>query len=342
MKKFLLFLLIIFLGISTLFAYKLKTLPEKKSTVLPVKKIPSPTPIPIISKKSIFVPDWSLDGSELTGDYDRWIYFGNNSQLSVFSKSVKSGNKWLTLKLNEVGEQGDWENLANDTIANAKKYQMEGIVLDLEINALPFQDSITEINNLVEFFYKKTKESNLKMALALYGDLFYRKRPYDLISLNKNCDEIMIMAYDFHKSMGEPGPNFPFFGEKYNYNFQQMINDYLKYVPAEKLTVVFGMYGYDWQVDEKKRPINQAKALTLNEIKKKFLNKCEWKDCIIQRNNDAKETEINYVISRVVDNYGYIDYHVVWFEDEESVKIKSELLKEKKIGSTAFWAWGYF
>lgn len=343
MKKILFFLLIFFLGLSGFFFYKLKTLPKKKNSsfVMPTK-IPSPTKAPLVQKKSIFVPDWTLDGSQLVGDYDRWIYFGSGGKLSAFAEATADKEKWTTIKFTEIGEKSSWETQAQQLIADKDKYAIKGIVLDLEINALPFQNTITEINDLVEFFYIKAKEADLKMAVALYGDTFYRKRPYDLLFLNNHSDEVMIMAYDFHKSRGEPGPNFPFGGQKYDYNFQLMIEDYLKYVPAEKLTVIFGMYGYDWAVDEKKRPITSANALTLNEAKKKFLDKCEWKDCVVIRNKKAKEMEVNYVISRVVENYGYIDYHVVWFEDEESVKIKSEFLKEKGIGSICYWAYGYF
>ncbi len=341
MRKFLLVLLVFFLGLSGFLFYKLLTIP-KKQTAISVLPKRLPTSIPLTAKKSIFVPDWSLDGSVLTGNYDRWIYFGNSSQLPLFNNSVNTGEKWMTLKMTEIGKKSDWEELGKTTMEDAGKYGMSGIVLDLEIAALPFQDRVSEINDFVEFFYTKAKEANIKMALALYGDLFYRRRPYDLSFLNSHCDEIMIMAYDFHKSNGEPGPNFPFGGKKYDYNFQEMIDDYLKFIPPQKLTVIFGMYGYDWRVDEKKRPISTAQALTLNQIRSKFLNKCEWKDCVVQRNNDAKETEVNYVISRVVDDYGYIDYHMVWFEDEESVRIKTEFLKEKTIGSTCFWAYGYF
>jgi spore germination protein YaaH len=133
-----------------------------------------------------------------------------------------------------------------------------------------------------------------------------------------------------------------------------MIDDFLRFVPAEKLTVIFGMYGYDWRVDEKKRPITSAKALTLAEIKNKFLNnendeeqkfKCRLKNCIIRRDSLAKEMEINYTISAEepdAEGIYRIDYHIVWYEDEESVATKMKFLEEKGIGSIAYWAYKYF
>jgi len=353
MRKFLI-LFIIFLVLGLTYFY------FRKNSKSPAKKIPSPTksndsnnpPSPAFGgirrakeKKSIFVPDWSLTGEKiLANGYDRWIYFGDVAKIDEFISCVpQKNNLWFTLKITKIPEQTDWEALAKETLDEAKNKAMSGLVLDLEISELPTDKTVSQINQFVEFFYTKIKEANIKLALAIYGDVFYRRRPYDLLFLEKHCDEIMIMAYDFHKSGGEPGPNFPFSGiNKYGYDFQTMIDDFLKFVPSEKLTVIFGMYGYDWTVDEKKRPIKPAVALTLNQINEKFLKKCEWQDCLVRRDNLSAQTEVDYVISRVVDNYGYLDYHIVWFEDMQSVNIKWEFLKKKGIGSITFWAYGYF
>ena len=51
--------------------------------------------------------------------------------------------------------------------------------------------------------------------------------------------------------------------------------------------------------------------------------------------SESKEKKISYKGS---DGYD----HVVFFEDEESAEVKINYLKEKGIGSIAFWAWGYF
>jgi spore germination protein len=131
----------------------------------------------------------------------------------------------------------------------------------------------------------------------------------------------MIMAYDFHKSYGEPGTNFPY------EDFKKMINDYLEFVPAEKLTIIFGMYGYDWTLKDGK-PLRPAEALTLNQIRSKFSDR-------IKTDPISREKNISYI-----DDDGYD--HVVFFEDEESAEVKINYLKEKGIGSIAFWAWGYF
>src|SRR3989344_3054659 len=215
--------------------------------------------------------------------------------------------------------------LIDETVEIINEFGFAGLVLDLETSDILNVDITGQINIFVQQFYSVMKLNYRKFHVAIYGDNFYRGRLFDLPFISRNSDGIMIMAYDFHKSRGEPGPNFPFeSGAKYQYNFQKMISDFLDVVPKEKISVIFGMFGYDWLVDEKKRPIRQAEALSYNEIKQKFLERCEFKDCVIKRDSLSKESEVNYVVSAKApdeQNIYRIDYHIVWFEDKESVKV---------------------
>jgi len=364
MKKIILLTLaiIVILGV---FKIVYKKNPEKKQ----VNVVPQTNLLPTLKKttslkiqKSIFLPSWQVTKDKKLNleDYDRILYFGltPDSQGVVEDDAFNklkyldsiSAEKILVIKMiddnvNEsILKNTDVQNKLIDEAVNiANEYKFSEISLDIELFSL-FQDQTKkQINEFVNKFYTIVKGNHLRLSLILYGDVFYRKRPFDLEFLSKNTDGIFIMAYDFHKSKGEPGPNFPFSGkQKYGYDFQQMIDDYLVYFSEEKITMIFGMYGYEWLVDEKKRPIRQAKALTYNEIKKQFLDKCEWQDCIIKRDDLAKEMEVNYITSEIVDNVAQMNFHIVWFEDNESVKIKTQFLEEKGIGNTAFWAYGYF
>src|SRR5258706_13307864 len=129
--------------------------------------------------------------------------------------------------------------------------------------------------------------------MTAYGDSFYRLRPYDIAAISKSIDGIMVMAYAFHKSNADPGPNFPLSGsETYGYDLKTMTNDFLHHITTDKITVLFGMFGYDWQVDDKGRVIGNGKAITLNGAKQKFLNRCVLQDCIVKRDEVPPETEV--------------------------------------------------
>jgi hypothetical protein len=364
-KFFLFFLLIVIIWFLT--GNRLLSLKNKQLIFLNSKKqksqfhdsptgLPSITPVKHkITKKSqaIFLTDWMItnqDKIDLSG-YCPIIFFGESERFNKEQiKNEKCQNFFYTVKITNA----DFA-VRNDFFDEIKNEGFNGVVADLEIAGISSDNLVEKINNLVDGLGKRAKEANLKFLLAVYGDTFYRHRPYDIDFFAKNSDGIMIMAYDFSKSYGEPGPNFPYSGrEKYGYDFQQMISDFLRFVPEEKLTVIFGMYGYDWMVDEKKRPISQAKAITLAEIRNKFFGErraygkefeCQLNNCIFRRDPLAKEVEINYTIAAErPDEQGIyrIDYHIVWYEDEESVATKIKFLEEKGIGSIAYWAYKYF
>ena len=315
-------------------------------------------------EKSLFVPYWSFGSAQdktnledLSPKYDRLIYFGvaankqgidrqdnGYQQLESFNKMVKGGQeKFLTLRLLNtadnlkiLADSTTQQKIIKDSVELAQRYRFQGVVLDLELSVLPFEDTAKQVNQLVAGFYQQTQDRQLKLAVALYGDVFYRKRPYEVEIIANNCDEIMVMAYDFHKSYGEPGPNFPFIGkEKYSYDFQTMVGDYLKVVPPEKLSVIFGLYGYDWTLGLQGKPLKSAEAVTLSQIEQKFADPCPFTACQKSTDKHSQESTITYQ-----DEDGR--KHSVWYEDQRSAAVKTEWLSEQGIGNIAFWAHGYF
>ncbi len=319
---------------------------------------PLPTAIPASRAASIFIPYWSqLSENDVFSGYDRLIYFGLTANRSgivstdpgytnfeaFLTLPARGMEKWVTIRMldsdlntNIIKEEKVWKVIADDMIATVEDNNLDGVVFDFELTGIAFDSLTNDITKFYRYLYDSAKNKNIPFAITMYGDVFSRKRPYDIARLSFLCNEMMIMAYDFHKSRGEPGPNFPLAGaEKYGYDMKLMTDDFLKYVPAEKLSVVFGMYGYDWYVDERKRPISPAKAITLSQIDEKFVTNCTLKNCVMTRDDKAGENEVNYVDE-------YAGLHVVWFEDEQSAKMKTEYLKSRGITKFSRWAYGYF
>lgn len=319
---------------------------------------PLPTTVPVARRASLFIPYWSeLTENDLFDGYDRLIYFGltanrqgivttdpgyKNYQ-TFLNLPARGTEKWVTLRMLDsdlnmsiIKDEKAWAVIAKDMIATVEDNKLDGIVFDFELSAIAFDSLTNDITKFYRYLYDSAKNSNIPFAITMYGDVFSRRRPFDVARLNFLCNEMMIMAYDFHKSRGEPGPNFPLAGaEKYGYDMKLMTDDFLKYVAPEKLSVIFGMYGYDWTVDERQRPISAAKSLTLSQINTKFVSDCALKNCVITRSDKAGENEVNYVDE-------YAGFHVVWFEDEQSVKSKMEYLKGRGITKFGRWAYGYF
>lgn len=308
-------------------------------------------------EKSIFVPYWALNNYDSFQGFDRVIYFGispDNEGINkndkgyknienFINKSESKNNFFVTIRMvdhdinsNVLRNQKLQNNIIEDSIKTAKEHNLKGIVLDFEFSVLAFESVKKEINSFFKVFYDTSKKEKLEFYITLYGDTFFRLRPYDVATLSKTSDKIMVMAYDFHKAKGNPGPNFPLFGKnKFGYDFSFMLSDFLKTIPPEKIEVIFGLFGYDWEIDNNGNSINQASALSYLEIKKKFLDNCDFTSCKIQRDKDSSETKISYI-----DENG--KSHVIWFEDMESVNKKTEFLKQNGINKISFWAYSYF
>lgn len=365
MKKFLFLVLLVF---AVLF-FGLKTIRQNVKNDL-IKPVSLPTPTPEISPtllkvkssevtvNSLFVPYWALNQEEIdTGGAENLLYFGitpdergidkneaGYKAIDKFVSAVPKGHKSeLVVRMIDsktsfpiLKDSKKQQTVIKESIAIAKENGFSGIVLDLEISAVPFDSLVKQVNELTQLFYKQAKNSNLRFSLMLYGDSFYRLRPFDVKTLSKNADNFMIMSYDFSKSRSNPGPNFPLNGkEVYGYDMTRMIDDFLKYLPPEKTSVVFGLFGYDWAVDDKGNALSQGEAKTYNQIQKEFLNDCVYKDCYVKRKNDSVETEITYT-----NDDG--KKHVIWYEDMVSVQKKQKYLQQRGINNFSFWAYSYY
>lgn len=332
--------------------------PRKKSlevsTIIPTEPVMSDRE----ERTFLFVPYWSIkpNNSELL-EYDRLFYFGISydrfgidetdegyRSMKLFSDSTHEvKDRILTVRMLDMDVNTDilrhpeeWSEYFKETVELAKLYGFNGVALDLEMSGIPFERTVNAIVDFNKGFYEFAVKNELHYSLIMYGDVMYRPRPFYMPLLSKSADEIVIMAYDYHKASGEPGPNFPLKGrEKYGYDMKQMIEDFNRNAPADKLTVVFGMYGYDWVVDIHKKPVKPAKSISISQIESQILSDCSANNCVILKDKESGETEVNYVDQ-------YTNSHIVWFEDMESVKRKSRFLKGLGINSFGFWAYGYF
>ena len=360
MRNILAVLLGILLVVGFSVAFKHNSIPAEQSPLggatLPVV---SSTP-PVVSKtptESLFVPYWAIGREQIASNSSsELIYFGitpvesgiNKNEagyknLQTFVKASGSYKKQLVLRMVDsdmnfiiLKNKNNQEKIIRETLQIALENGFSGVILDLEISSLPFESVMSQINEFVAVLHANGKKQDMPISIALYGDVFYRIRPYDVVTLAKNTDGVYIMTYDFHKVRGNPGPNFPLSGkDRFGYDLNTMMDAFLKFYPKEKITIVFGMYGYDWIIDSKSSSSQAAQAVTLNQAKNKFLSSCNYKDCVVVRDAESAEMKITYTDSAN-------DHHEVWLEDTESVAKKKEVLKTKGITATSLWAYSYF
>ncbi len=328
--------------------------PAPSATGMPVS---APSLAPVSRERFLFVPYWSLaDSSYRNAPYDTFYYFGiaaNAEGISTEEAGYEGLEAFvcpegkrceLVLRLLDgeinrtiLKDRSLQERIIRDSIAVADRYGFSGIALDLELSSLSLADTAKQINGFVQEYSDGCKTGYKTFSVIVYGDVFYRKRPYDVAFISKHSDRVLVMAYDFHKSYGEPGPNFPFDrrseggSSDYGYDFRKMVEDFKREASAGKLGVILGMYGYDWTLNNQGTPLKQATAITVNQVESLKTRIPNAKITV----QDSKEKKIEYEDEQS-------RKHVVWYEDGQSAKVKTGYLESEGINHAGFWAWGYF
>lgn len=355
MKKIALVIVVVLLVIS---GWMMLTKQNSSSSSLAVSSFISqvtPTPAPVATKDTLlFVPYWTLSQKDLP-TFQSYAYFGitldengiataddGYKNLKTFLQKVPKGKpilltvRMLNHDFNEkmLEDRNIQAHIVTQVSTFAKENGFNGVILDFEYKAIAFDSVIKSITQFSTDFADSMKEKDLLSYQAIYGDAFYRLRPFDVQEIAQHTDGILVMAYDLHKAGADAGPNFPL-ESTIDYTFPMMLDDFLKHVPAQRLTVILGMFGYDWTVNNKGLTIGQADALTDNETAHVFSGTCAYNNCVVEKKDALSATHVTYS-----DEKG--SKHEVWFDDSSILQQKKDMIGKKGIQNIGYWAYSYF
>ena len=140
-------------------------------------------------------------------------------------------------------------------------------------------------------------------------------RSWDLQAYAKIVDRVFLMSYDEHENGGDPGP---IASQAW---FVRAVADAAHGIPASKLIVTFGNYGYDWYpggsdpvtVEEAWRAARESDTLP-------SFDKASGNSSLAYDDNGEK--------------------HVIWFLDAASAYNQISFLRHAGIGGIALWRMG--
>lgn len=138
---------------------------------------------------------------------------------------------------------------------------------------------------------------------------------YNYAGLATQANYLVVMAYDHHYSGGPPGPVAPYSWVLAN------VDAALKIVPAAKLVLAVGMYGYNWV---------GTSAHTVSDVQAEALAKSHG---IHPTYNGAESQNTFHYTSAGV-------HHVVWYMGDRSAKTRLALAKSKHLAGVALWRLG--
>ena len=196
--------------------------------------------------------------------------------------------------------------------------------LSLDIENLP-EDATQGYLSFIRELYADLHPRNLRLyvnAAASTGDS-------DLKQIAANSDGIVLMNYDQHEVISDPGP---VASQEW---FVNNLVRVMKLVPKEKLICAVGNYGYDWtlSIPNPKDPRHpKPKVLDTEDLSVSEA----W-----QRASDA-DADLDLDYDTLNPHFEYIDEdlnqrHVVWFLD--GVTLLNELRAARSLGLQTFALW---
>lgn len=195
----------------------------------------------------------------------------------------------------------------------------DGINIDFELLPAKSRDQLTVfVRDLATEMHNRGKMISVSVMPKLDG-LEEIGAAYDYGALGQLADFVTIMTYDKHAAGTGPGSVSPY--EWVEKNIQEAV----KYIPAGKLVVCIGAYGYDWPVPE----TLECKYIGMREA---------------QERADTHKAEVKWDDASQSANFFYWDKGVkreVWFENGFSVTRKVALAKKYNLRGVAIWRMGF-
>lgn len=238
------------------------------------------------------------------------------------------------------------ENLITDTTKEITTHKLNGVNIDFEYTgepALVYRQEFTSFSKKLESQLKH-QSSNAKLSLSIMPLAGSKKDLYDFPKITSIYDRFIGMSYDYYgKNADIAGPIAPMKGfkeNKYFFDITTTYEDYLKYIPKEKLAMGIPYYGWEWAVLDGKKInsktlapanpnnytaiISYARGREDTDIKK---NQCYWDDY-------ALETWCWYT-----DKTSGTDRQL-WPVDNRFIQTRFTYAKKQHFGGIAIWTLG--
>lgn len=210
------------------------------------------------------------------------------------------------------------EKLANQLIAAAIQYKLDGINVDFE--ALT-EDSGEGYVQFMRELSVKCRNNSLVLSVDVPVPMPYTEF-YNREELGTVCDYVIVMGYDEHYVGSEEGSvaSLPF--------EEQGIKDTLDSVPAEKIISGIPFYTRLWKIDSSGEVTSEAIGMDTAD------------EYLLGNNvtsNWSEETSQDY--GEYQDNEG--NTYKIWLENEKSIAEKVKLVKNYNLAGVAAWKLGF-
>lgn len=252
-----------------------------------------------------------------------------NIKVSLVAKNFST-----TSIRNLLSSKKNRDNAINNLLKEVKAGNGNGVNIDFEYVPGDQRDNFTTfIKDLSETFHREIPGSEISLDAPAVD----WNNSWNIPELVKHADLIMIMGYDYHYIGSlEAGPAAPLeSGNLWSkeYNVTKSLDYYVNLAGNNKNKILLGVpyYGYDFPTVSHSIPSSTtgtASAIKYNILKENI--ESGKRDRLW--NNDSHTPYYLYNDGKP---------HQVWFDDEESLGKKYNIVNERNAGGIGIWALGY-
>ncbi len=307
-----------------------------------------------------FLPYWNLKNWQVTTkSLDEVIFFsfdadnrGNLSQSNISSQlldqkilelrnSLHKNRKKLGFSVSLFNDadinlllsnQKSIDNLIANIQEKIAEYQFDSVNIDFEYAKDP--TAILQ-ENFIKFTRQLKKSVNVTISVDFYSNTIIHGDTEALKQLSNNIDYLIIMAYDFHRPGSfKAGPVAPLRAENGEKNILETLQIAFEKFPRQKLILAVPLYGYEWYTqseDFASLTLDKPTAIATYKRVKQLLNE----------NPEVKSfwDRLSLTPWLVYNEGGFTKQ--IYFENQDSIGLKIDLVTQSKIGGIGFWALGY-
>ena len=273
------------------------------------------------------------DNDQMDPGWAMW----KNPELDKLIKRAKLQNVKVYLTLKSFNNDNIEKLSLSDTsqkafISNAiyllNSKNLDGINIDFEYVGEPSEGVRSGFTRLITNLNAEMRRQfpNTSLTVDTYLVSGSEKDLFDIPVLAPNIDAFVIMGYDMHTPLGNPGPVSAMGGDT---NIIGYVQNYLEQVPPSKLILAVPYYGYDWLETSDASP----SAATTQILPYAVLE------------DNSKNIQLSWNDTSQTPFYTYRDtdgqQHVVHFDNVRSLGIKYDFINKKALKGVGIWALGY-
>ena len=226
------------------------------------------------------------------------------------------------------------DNLVNNLVAEAIKYDLDGINVDFESLSAEAADGYLEFIRELSI---RCQNNDIVLSVDNYVPASYNSF-YDCGEQAVFADYIVIMAYDEHYNGSDEGSV-----ESIGF-VRQGIEDTLKDVPAEQVILGVPFYTRVWELTPVTASEDQSDQAS-DEAQSGYTVSSE----VVSMSEVDTRVAANEVTLQWLDDCGqyYAEYehdgktYKIWVEDQKSIGEKLDVMKNNHLAGASFWKLGY-